>query len=163
MQAVDLLMKVRVCVSFFFHSLFYCWEEGIKSHCYVMASWVVGYRNNSFSPIQILIFWTLRKPMVTLRAWVTCGVTSYFTRAFNSTKFHCSINSHQDPPFQLCVSSFLCGFGADLWPFNGCYWFAFQRAACERQTYLFAHRRRGTRNVPQRRWARRNVSRPQAI
>ena len=24
--------------------------------------------------------------------------------------------------FKLCVSSFLCGFLADLWPFNGSYW-----------------------------------------
>ena len=32
------------------------------------------------------------------------------------------LNKNQLTLLKLCVSSFLCGFLADLWPFNGCYW-----------------------------------------
>ena len=37
---------------------------------------------------------------------------------------------------KLCVSSFLCGFQANLWPCNGCYWNRFALSIIDSQGWV---------------------------
>ena len=46
------------------------------------------------------------------------------------------MNKNQLTLLQLCVSSFLCGFQADLWPFNGFYWNPFALSIIDSQGWV---------------------------
>ena len=39
------------------------------------------------------------------------------------------LDKNQLTSLKLCISSFLCGFRVDLWPFNGFYWNQFALTA----------------------------------
>ena len=41
---------------------------------------------------------------------------------FCSLRMWKDLNKNRLTLLKMCVSSFLCGFRADLWPFNGSYW-----------------------------------------
>ena len=48
---------------------------------------------------------------------------------FCSLRMWKDLDKNQLTSLKLCISSFLCGFRADLWPFNGFYWNRFALTA----------------------------------